>query len=65
MSTCLGGTSVVAQIEITSLSRYFGVLEFLLRLIMNAGSIVQCTVEWMDVFDVRLLNGWNCELHPK
>ena len=70
LSTCLGGTSVLAQIEITSVSRYFGVLEFLLRLIMNAllrlimnaGSIVPCTVEWMDVFDVRLLNGWNYEL---
>ena len=29
---------------------------------MTAGSIEDCTVEWIDVFDLRLFNGWKSEL---
>ena len=29
---------------------------------MHGARVDECTVEWMDVFDLRLLNGWNCEL---
>lgn len=32
------------------------------RLIMTTGSIEDCTVEWIDVFDLRLFNGWKSEL---